>query len=256
MEERVRAPWWLWANLLSLDAPLVAVVWQHFLAHCFAPILYNPARWVLGLTVWAIYLADRLLDVRHPPVAYESRRHRFYRRNRATAGVTLGIVVTADLFIALIWLKADVFSSGLLTALAVLIYLAIFAAWRLGRRQWKQPSAAILFTTGIFLVAWTRSAHPWQTLGWPAAAFCAVCLGNITLVETWERGVANQRIWLWLLLIAAACAAFGDSRWYASVALSGVALALLDLRSQAISQDARRVLADAVLLTPLLFRWI
>ena len=27
-----RPPWWLWPNLLALDAPLVAVVWQHALA--------------------------------------------------------------------------------------------------------------------------------------------------------------------------------------------------------------------------------
>lgn len=27
MMDKERAPWWLWPNLLSLDAPVVAVAW-------------------------------------------------------------------------------------------------------------------------------------------------------------------------------------------------------------------------------------
>ena len=30
--DRKQLPWWLWPNLLGLDAPLVAVVWQQALA--------------------------------------------------------------------------------------------------------------------------------------------------------------------------------------------------------------------------------
>lgn len=56
----------MWPNLLSLDAPAVALVWQDFLARTFGIPLRMPARLVLGLTVWAIYLGDRLLDVRGP----------------------------------------------------------------------------------------------------------------------------------------------------------------------------------------------
>ena len=55
-------PLWLWPNLLSLDAPLVALVWQDFAAHSFGHPLRLPARIVLALTVWAIYVVDRLLD--------------------------------------------------------------------------------------------------------------------------------------------------------------------------------------------------
>ena len=28
-------PWWLFLNVLALDAPIVAIVWQHFLAKNF-----------------------------------------------------------------------------------------------------------------------------------------------------------------------------------------------------------------------------
>src|SRR6202789_4740956 len=85
MEKRVRPPVWLWFNLLSLDAPLIALVWQDFLARCYPTVLHLTGRGVLGLTVWAIYLADRLLDVRYPAPVSESIRHQFYRRHRVFA---------------------------------------------------------------------------------------------------------------------------------------------------------------------------
>jgi len=81
--EEDSAPLWLWPNLLSLDAPLVAVLWQGFLAYRFSLPLRPSGRLALGLTVWAIYLLDRLLDARKPPSVNgcdEPARHRYYRR--------------------------------------------------------------------------------------------------------------------------------------------------------------------------------
>ena len=71
--EEDSAPLWLWPNLLSLDAPLVAVLWQGFLAYRFSLPLRPAGRLVLGLTVWAIYFLDRLSTrenpcCRNPPV--------------------------------------------------------------------------------------------------------------------------------------------------------------------------------------------
>ena len=61
--------------------PLVAVLWQGFLAYRFSLPLRPAGRLVLGLTVWAIYLLDRLLDARKPASLREPARHRFYRRH-------------------------------------------------------------------------------------------------------------------------------------------------------------------------------
>jgi hypothetical protein len=60
-----RAPFWLWPNLLSLDAPLVAVAWLFMFSRAWR-VDFHPwhAYAALGLTVWIIYVADRLLDVR------------------------------------------------------------------------------------------------------------------------------------------------------------------------------------------------
>ena len=247
-------PFWLWMNLLSLDAPVVALVWQDFLARCYAPVLQPSARWVLGLTVWAIYMADRLLDVRHPAAEHETSRHTFYRDNRVPARVLLVAVLLADLSIAVAGLQPAVFSNGLPAGAGVFCYLGIFAFRPVRGRRWKQLSAAILFTTGVFLAAWTQTPRAWSILGWPAAAFCALCLGNLVSIERWEQGVATRGEWLWMTLLASLCAAGGYSRWYAGVALGAAAVAVLDFRSEKLSDNARRVLADAALLTPLLFR--
>jgi hypothetical protein len=91
-------PLWLWPNLLSLDAPLVAVPWKWFLAYRFSLPLRPAWRIVLGLTVWVIYLLDRLLDVRKSlsvnERAREPARHRFYRRHSRFMAALLVLTVT------------------------------------------------------------------------------------------------------------------------------------------------------------------
>lgn len=255
MRRSPNTPFWLWMNLLSLDAPLVALVWQDFLARCYPSLLRPAGRCVLSLTVWVIYIADRLIDVRGPAAENESARHRFYRRNRGPAKVLLTCVVFADLFIALLRLRPVVFSSGLLIGAGVVCYFAVFLFWRpTGVIRWKRPCAALFFTAGIFLVAWTGTVNPWRILGPPALAIWALCLGNMMLIQCWEEDRSASRGWMWMVLLASSCALSGHSRWYAAVAASALGLAAVDLYRGRLSQDARPVLADMVLFTPILFR--
>src|SRR5947208_1712495 len=55
-------PWWLWPNLLALDAPAVAVTWQLFLAAKAPVAVPLAASVVLALVVWGVYLTDRAVD--------------------------------------------------------------------------------------------------------------------------------------------------------------------------------------------------
>ena len=91
-----RTRWWQAANLLSLDAPVVALAWQALLAQVTGTMLMPAGRWALGLTVWAIYLADRLLDVRDGRRAPQTARHAITRRHRLGMSVLLGMVLAAD----------------------------------------------------------------------------------------------------------------------------------------------------------------
>lgn len=230
---------------------MVALVWQDFVARCYPSMLRPAGRWTLGLTVWAIYLADRLIDVRQPATEGESSRHRFYRRHRLLSGGLLAAAIIADVSIAIYWLRPVVLSTGLIVAASVVSYLGLFALLRIGREWSKRFCAAILFTAGVFLVAWTSTAH--AILIGPAAAFCLLCLYNLVLVDDVQRRQFTRYRALWILpLIWLAAWWFGGAQWYTAVALSVTGLAVLDLTSRSLSEDARRVLADAVLLTPLL----
>ena len=255
MRRSPNTPFWLWMSLLSLDAPLVALVWQDFLSRCYPSLLRPAGRCVLSLTVWVIYIADRLIDVRGPAADIESMRHRFYRQNRGLAKVLLTCVVFGDLFIALLWLRPAVISNGLLIGAGVACYLAVFPFWRLaGLTRWKRLCAALLFTAGVFVVAWAGIVNPGRVLGGPALAFWALCLGNMMLIEWWEESRSTAQGWIWMVLLASACASLGHSRWYAAVAITALGLAAVDLCGAKLSRGARPVLADMVLLAPLLFR--
>jgi hypothetical protein len=92
MPER-RIPLWLWPNLLSLDAPLVALVWLAM----FAPIAgmnYQPwqAYTALGLVVWGIYVVDRAMDLKLLGAGdlRLEKRHLFHGRHLRIMG-SLGI---------------------------------------------------------------------------------------------------------------------------------------------------------------------
>jgi hypothetical protein len=248
------APVWQWINLVGLDAPIVAVVWQDFLARCYPSMLRPAGRWTLGLTVWAIYLADRLLDVRMAPRGKETLPHQFCRRNRGAAEALLVAILVADLLVAMLWSRRAVFANGLVVSAGVVAYFGVFPVGRL-TVAWKPLATALLFTTGVFLVAWTGIPEPGRTLAAPAAAFCLLCLSNLVLIGSWERHDSPALVWVCLTVLACLCVAAGFSRWYAAVASSSAGLACLAFLRDSLPHSARRVLADAVLLSPLLFVW-
>lgn len=81
--EAPRIPWWLWLNVLSLDAPIVAVLWQMALARAHRVVLMPQVHQALFLAVWLIYMLDRVLDgFSVQKGAQLSARHDFYRRHR------------------------------------------------------------------------------------------------------------------------------------------------------------------------------
>jgi len=61
--EKERRPWWLYLNLLGLDAPLIAVMWLFLFAKTWR-VDYHPwqAYAALGLAVWSIRIAMKLLQ--------------------------------------------------------------------------------------------------------------------------------------------------------------------------------------------------
>jgi hypothetical protein len=61
--EKERRPWWLYLNLLGLDAPLIAVMWLFLFARTWR-VDYHPweAYAALGFAVWTIRIALKLIQ--------------------------------------------------------------------------------------------------------------------------------------------------------------------------------------------------
>lgn len=80
---RKKIPWWQWINILSLDAPLIALLWQYLFAQAYRIHIPQGPTWLLALTVWWLYISDRSADVaKNKKVARLTHRHFFYHRYR------------------------------------------------------------------------------------------------------------------------------------------------------------------------------
>ncbi len=150
---RARNQWWLWLNLLSLDAPIVAVLWQSALAHCYRVKLLPGTQITLFLAVWLIYMVDRVLDS-YAPAAVDrmSARHAFYRRNRKLFSM-VAIPATAILLalLSLMTIPAAVMIRGATLAFLVALYLLHFAAIK----------HRIIYITGNIIVCVIGIAFLW-----------------------------------------------------------------------------------------------
>ncbi len=106
---RLRPRWWLWIQVLALDAPIVAVVWQAALARSHRVTLDIAFPLALGLATWIIYLLDRVFDALREP-ARETHRHVFAKKY----AIWLLWLVVPGAAGCLLWLALTGLPSGLL----------------------------------------------------------------------------------------------------------------------------------------------
>lgn len=229
----------------------MAVLWQIFVAHCFHLTLRPAAHAVLFLAVWAIYLGDRLLDVRQPPVPGESPRHRFYRRHGRLALALLVVAIVTAGTLCLWQLRPAVLHAGWFALAGVLAYLTLV---HLSNVRWfKEPAAAVLFAAGTFAAPWAVCPDPVRILLIPWLVFAVLCLANLVAIDHWESA---PRRWRWLPVGAAILPVVAGTAYFQAVAASAAAIGGLCLAERHLSLSARRVLVDAVLLTPCVFLWL
>lgn len=121
--------------MLSLEAPLVAVLWLVALARLDGFAIMPGVLPGLAAAVWGIYILDRLLDSWPLPADRLDVRHQFYRRWRWP----LALVVLPATAAYVIWLSLWVVPAGLLyysviqlipIGLYLLLYSLSSAIWR------------------------------------------------------------------------------------------------------------------------------
>jgi hypothetical protein len=271
------SPLALW-HLLSLDAPTVAVLWTWFIAranHIHLPIA---ATLAMGIAVWMLYAADRLLDAQSAQQDTLEARHLFHHRHR-TAFLTGILVASAALAFLLPRLDTQsihlyLILGGLVFGYFILIHVTHSAAahQKVAHRLPKEIAVGIFFAAAIFIPTVARQPHLRLALLPPALLFATLCSLNCLFIYAWEHTRAytehtahtTTRLALRHLPFIAICItlasialALTDSSipWPIPIATTIAAMLLLTLhqRNHHIQPTILRAAADMVLLTPILF---
>ena len=278
-----RYPLWMWWNLLSLDAPTIVCLWALLFMQQFH-LPFQP--WeiaALTFAVWIIYVSDRLLDgLCTPLLAAHSDRHKFYlRHGRAIVFVLPPVILAAGLLI-LIELGSQTRFAGLVMSASVMLYFLGIHGVSDHINQWfpKEIAAGGIFAAGAAIPAWIHASGLRHSFIPEVLLFAGLCALNCLSIECWEHN-RRERKWekrpYWLVqlvdtrieiiaatLILCACGLlFFTSRDGISPAVAEAAIISLlcliavERRSNNLSPQALRILADAALLSPALFllRW-
>jgi hypothetical protein len=266
---------WIWPSLLSLDAPVVAVLWLALLSEALRVRVPAVETAVLAMAVWLIYVADRILDSfsegERVPLA---PRHRFYREHRAAFALPFCAILLLAAWMAWTWLGERTLLGGVVLAAVVAAYFCVVHLTGSKAQRWfpKELIVAILFCSGACLPVATRMEGASAAELAAFAGFALVAWMNTVLIEytewiTLREGGAEQphaltiaaARWIAPLGIGAGGLALGAIAAPAFEALrpvllaeaaSALALATLRLSWRRISSYVLRISADAALCTP------
>jgi hypothetical protein len=271
-------PVWVWPNLIGLDAPIVAVCWQAMFAKIAGVDLPWLIHLILGLSTWCIYLGDRMVDVARNPQPTSTSRHRFTQLHIRKLIPLLIIVSACNLILIIKYLPQNLLISGCITLVLVAIYYLI----RLTRLKNiitivpREVMCGMLFALGCAIAPHAYSTIPWShtpSLIIPIITFGIVCSASCILISIWEKeadGAAGDSSIITthsnfipyiatsltcLAVISVTLAYFFYWQPFLAVALSAILLRLTLRYEDRISPIHLRVLADTVLITPLLFVW-
>lgn len=268
--------WWQWPTVLSLDAPAVTCLWQWLFAAIAGVRIGWPEYTVVAVSVWLAYVGDRWFEGwRLDPGSIRTARHRFYHQWRWPIAAISAVVFAADVMIAFLRLSHREFLAGAILLGPTLLYVLSHQLIHRDRR-WRAPKElciAVLLAGGASVFVLASPGVSLRVLWAPIALFAALCFSNVALIAGWELDVdtihgqeslarrfqAGRLVSRILPLVLVACAAALTSHLpgYGRVAAhcaaaSALLLVLVDRFESRIGRQLARVLADVVLLTPLL----
>ena len=269
-----RPRWWQWPTILSLDAPVVVVLWQWILAGAASVALGVPEAVVLGCSVWLAYAADRWIEAcRLAPESIRTHRHRFHQRWRWPVFAAWAIVLGLDLCTAFRWLPPSELLAGAWVLVPVAAYLLSHQLVH-RRSRWRAPKelcVAALLAGGAAVFIVCLPAADVGRMAIPLVLFALLCFSNCALISVWEdevdrsQGQTSLALQLgraaailgslpWAVALLCAAARLLAGRGAGTASLCGVAsavlLGLVGLAEPRIGRVRARVLADVALMTP------
>ncbi len=252
------------------------MAWLHVFAKTWKLGIHPGVAYVsLGLAVWAIYLADRLLDAALAG-GQGSRmrlRHDFHWRHRRVFRIAM--VTAALAAAALVVLRMPLAIYGHLLIGGILV-AGFFGLSLLSSQQPDEvPALKNLLAGATFAFGTAMMAHVYRNefglhdlmVSREFICFAILCTLNISAIDYWEHSARSRDVEvkasdelaltlpLGLLAIAALVFAVQDpsARPFHYAILTGAALLhILNRRRNRWPTDTLRVLADAALLAPVL----
>ncbi|MEZ6140285.1 MAG: hypothetical protein R3B84_06920 [Zavarzinella sp.] len=248
-----KIPWWLWPNLLACDAPIIAVVWQLFIAYCFHMQVPAGATLTLAAVVWLIYLLDRKFDAGQQSTGLIAPRHYFAGHSHFYS--TLILIVAVVAIVSSYYLPMGYWQSGSIIALLVVLYLAIIHFLKIplcSSSPTKEFMVGIVFSGGVCLPAFAGFRLPSVDEIWVIIGFAATCFVNCLLITTWESNKTYLKSIFIAFCIGMICLVFVPVAISVSIGLAMLGMWLLHGYRRKTSLSARRVAVDTVLLYPIL----
>lgn len=263
-------------HLFSLDAPTVAVLWAWTLCHAVGAEITVSTLIVLGLGTWLLYVLDRLLDGRRGALRTDLReRHHFHTRHRRSL-----LTAAAAVLGPLVWLIARMPAvarreDAWIFAVAAIYFTVVHQSF-IRIRFPREIVVALVFASACAVPAWSVAAYAHTDLAVLDTLFAALCWLNCTAIHAWELQHTEQRVgrrplisWIALVIATASGAVLiaalhnpAGLRVAAALFASAMLFFALDrdfrrslkrAQPEAVpSALAMRVLADAILLTPVL----
>jgi len=264
-------------HLLSLDAPTLAMLWTWFLARANHIKLPATAIVAMGIAVWMLYAADRLLDSRVLPRGVADReleaRHYFHRNHQR--GFRWGILVAAIALAVLLpqlspqSIRLYLVLGMLLFGYFILIHINSSDTGPKTHRLPKELAVGVFFSAATFIPTVAHDPRLRTALLPGAVLFAVLCSLNCLFIYRWEHPAASPHThpatklalrFLPHLTVAAATSgiilAMADHSlpWTipCACALATISLLVLNHNRHRLSATTLRATADLCLLTPLL----
>jgi hypothetical protein len=260
------------------------MLWTWFIARSNGIKLPLTSIVAMGVAVWLLYAADRLLDARSSAESHLEPRHLFHRRHRSAfhAGIALASL-------ALVFLIDRITPAALqLYAILAAPLIGYFGLIHLRRKSAtprstprlpKEIAVGLFFSAATFIPTVARNPSLRASLLPASVLFGLICSLNCLFIYTWEHPIVASaqhpeahpatrlalRFLPWLTIFAIAGSlglalysslpdASGCAPWQLALAISlaGALLLQLHTRRHTLGPTALRAAADLCLLTPLL----
>jgi hypothetical protein len=269
----------MWGNVLSLDAPAVAMLWAAVLARAAQTALVPAEATAMALSIWIIYAGDRLLDGKRTPHRFRLHaRHRFCLKHIRAFSLSIGLASMALVWLALGHIPRSEAVAGASLAVLVAGYLTFIHAGphRVVQRFPKEVFVGVFFALGTTLPLWSRGDLPERASPALWGAFALLCSLNCVSIERWEKlwrtsaapfavRVHQSRGFRIFSLVVGGIALLGAleasttsgaTEAFLLMAVSAFLLLSLDALRTRLPTSALRVLADVALIFPPLVAWV